>query len=200
MFHGDVVNTQRFAQQRLLSRRRDGRNARNPLGKRVFMDTRDPRGAVLETHLPDAAATRSLGAALARAAVPGMILLLRGTLGAGKTTLVQGFAAELGASPAASPSFVLAHRYAGGRLPLWHLDLYRIEDPEDVEDLDLEQYLPHDGVAVIEWPERAPGGFGVDHVDVDLSVEGDGRHARVRGFGRFATLALDRTSFDSAAR
>ena len=149
--------------------------------------------------LADESATRALGAALARSAEKGMIVLLRGPLGAGKTTFAQGFAAALGASPAASPSFVVAHRYDGGRLPLWHLDLYRIDDPEKIEDLDLEQYLPLDGVAVIEWPERAPNGFGNDVVDVELSVDGAGRRAVIRGRGRFAGIALDGRDVEGAA-
>src|SRR5579862_3502082 len=81
----------------------------------------DERVTVVERTLEDDAATRRLGADIAELAAGGMTLLLHGPLGAGKTTLAQGFAAALGTDAAASPSFVIAHLYAGGRMPLWHL-------------------------------------------------------------------------------
>jgi tRNA threonylcarbamoyladenosine biosynthesis protein TsaE len=139
-------------------------------------------------RLPDASATRSLGAALARDAVPGLVILLRGQLGAGKTTFAQGFASGLGAAYAVSPSFVLAHHYPGGRLPLWHLDLYRIEDAAAIDDLDLDQYVPVDGVALVEWAERAPGGWPLDRVEIDIAIDGLARRATVRGRGLGATI------------
>jgi tRNA threonylcarbamoyladenosine biosynthesis protein TsaE len=140
-------------------------------------------------HLPTEATTRDLGAALAGAAEPGTIVLLDGPLGAGKTTLVQGFARAVGAARAGSPSFVLAHHYPGGRMPVWHLDLYRIESAAEIDDLDLDQYLPEDGVALVEWAGRAAGRWPKDRLEVEMSIEGTGRAARVRGRGRCAASA-----------
>lgn len=118
------------------------------------------------------------------------MILLRGAIGAGKTTLVDGFAAGMGAGRATSPSFVLAHRYAGGRLPIVHLDLFRIEDPAAIADLDLGFYVPADGVALVEWPERAgPQAWTADRVEVELFIDGQTRRAAVRGFGACADLA-----------
>ena len=100
--------------------------------------------------------TAALGETWGREVQPGWVLALTGTLGAGKTQLVRGLARGLG-SPARvhSPTFVLVHLYEGGRLPLHHLDLYRLSGPEEVIGAGLEDYLyPRHAVAVIEWAER----------------------------------------------
>jgi tRNA threonylcarbamoyl adenosine modification protein YjeE len=136
--------------------------------------------------LKDEAQTRALGAELARLCPPGSVVLLRGPLGAGKTTLADGLIVALGGTKATSPTFTLAHRHDGARMPLWHLDLYRIEDPAAVDDLDLAQYLPADGVAVVEWPERAGDVWPDDRIDVELSVVGVARRAAITGHGRCA--------------
>ena len=137
-------------------------------------------------ELADEAQTRALGAELARSCPPGSVVLLRGPLGAGKTTLADGFIVALGGTRATSPTFTLAHRHDGARLPLWHLDLYRIEDPIAVDDLDLAQYLPQDGIAVVEWPERAGDVWPDDRIDVTLSVVGAARRASITAYGRCA--------------
>ena len=136
--------------------------------------------------LSDAPATRELGARLAALRPSGSVILLRGPLGAGKTTLVEGFVSALGGGRSASPTFVLAHHYLTPALPVWHLDLYRLEDPRDVEDLDLAQYMPADGVTLVEWPERAARSWPADRIEIDLRIDGHSRHARIEGFGRFA--------------
>jgi len=136
--------------------------------------------------LPDERATRDLGAALSAVAPPGTVILLDGPLGSGKTTLVQGFAAALGAGAAASPSFVLAHHYAGGRIPVWHLDLYRLEGDRAIDDLDLDQYMPRDGVALVEWASRSSDRWPRDRIEIDLAIEGTARKAMVRGRGALA--------------
>lgn len=108
--------------------------------------------------LPDAAATQRLGEILGRSLPAGSILLLEGDLGAGKTTLVQGIGLGLGiAEPIVSPTFTLVNEYPDGRIPLYHMDLYRLE-PAEAEALYLEQYwdgqdLPL-GIVAIEWADR----------------------------------------------
>ncbi len=155
--------------------------------KRVAMTT---DATTVSVSLPDETSTRALGAALAAAVSPGTVILLRGPLGAGKTTLVDGFARALGAGPATSPTFVIAHSYAGGRIPIWHVDLYRMEGENEVADLDLAQYAASDAITLCEWPERAGATWPEDAVSIELSVEGVGRRAQITGTGeRFTELA-----------
>jgi tRNA threonylcarbamoyladenosine biosynthesis protein TsaE len=109
--------------------------------------------------------TAALGEAWGREVQPGWVLALTGALGAGKTQLVRGLARGLGSQARVhSPTFVLVHLYEGGRLPLHHLDLYRLEGPAEVIGAGLEDYLyPRQAVAVIEWAERWLG-EGLDAV------------------------------------
>ncbi|PSR17946.1 tRNA (adenosine(37)-N6)-threonylcarbamoyltransferase complex ATPase subunit type 1 TsaE [filamentous cyanobacterium CCP3] len=108
--------------------------------------------------LPDAATTQRLGRRLGQLCPPGTVLLLSGDLGSGKTTLVQGIGACLGiAEPISSPTFTLINEYLEGRIPLYHVDLYRLE-PEQVSSLELENYWggaeTAPGLLAIEWSER----------------------------------------------
>ena len=99
--------------------------------------------------------TESLGEVWGRTAKKGLVIGLSGDLGAGKTQLVKGLARGLGITTRVhSPTFTLVNVYAGGRLTLFHLDLYRLETHEQILSVGLEEYLTPDGVAVIEWAER----------------------------------------------
>src|SRR6185312_12842537 len=105
------------------------------------------------SHSP--AETEALGESWGRAATKGLVIALSGDLGAGKTQLVKGLARGLGTtSRVHSPSFTLVNVYTGGRLTLFHLDLYRLETKEKILSAGIEDYLQPDGVAVIEWAER----------------------------------------------
>ncbi len=137
----------------------------------------------LTRTLQSASDTERLGAQLASAAVAGFTILLRGPLGAGKTTLVEGFVEAIGGGHAASPSFVLAHSYPDGRVPVWHLDLFRVVEQRDIDDLDLSQYLSADAVTLIEWSDNAEGPWPDDRIEIDLAIDGAGRRARIAGFG-----------------
>ena len=92
---------------------------------------------------------------LARTLTRGSVVLLSGDLGAGKTAFVRGLAEELGVDPAdvSSPTFTLLHEYRGGRLPLFHADLYRLNDAREIEELGLDE-IGEDGVLAIEWAEK----------------------------------------------
>ena len=109
--------------------------------------------ATFISHSP--AETEALGEKFGRAASRGLVVALTGELGAGKTQLVKGVARGLGVTARVhSPTFTLVNEYAGGRLKLFHLDLYRLETPEQILSAGLEEFLSPDGVAVIEWAER----------------------------------------------
>ena len=104
------------------------------------------------------AETEALGEAWGRTARPGLVLALQGDLGVGKTQLVRGLARGLGCRARVhSPTFTLVNEYLDGRLPLYHLDLYRLETPQQIASAGLEDFLQPDGVTVIEWAERLLG-------------------------------------------
>lgn len=101
------------------------------------------------------AETESLGAAWAHEARRGWVIGLSGDLGVGKTQLVKGLARGLGVIERVhSPTFALVNEHLHGRLPLFHLDLYRLETPEQIHSAGLEEFLQPDGVTVVEWVER----------------------------------------------
>ncbi len=113
----------------------------------------------------------------------GDVVLLHGDLGAGKTTLTQGIAAGMGVpEPVQSPTFTLVGEHQGTSLKLYHLDLYRLDDPSELESFGYEAYIaPEDGVSVVEWPERAgdwlPDAFWLISI---AHLGGDRRHLSAR--------------------
>ena len=120
------------------------------------MTNRSSGGGATSIVLPDAESTTALGRALAARLRPGDVLALFGSLGAGKTTLARGILEGLGHDgDVASPTFAIVQTYEPPdvRLPAWHVDLYRIDDPAELEELGLEEALA-EGVLLIEWPER----------------------------------------------
>ena len=104
-----------------------------------------------------------------------------GDLGAGKTTMIKGVADGLGVGEVVkSPSFVIVTEYAG-RLPVYHIDLYRLNDGRDFESIGLDSYLEGDGVCLIEWAERAEKVLSGKAIRVRMSVEGAGRRIQITG-------------------
>jgi tRNA threonylcarbamoyladenosine biosynthesis protein TsaE len=123
---------------------------------------------VLESK--SAAETESLGARIAERLQPGDLVLLSGDLGAGKTTLIRGACRALGVTePVTSPTFTIGQRYSGGRLPVSHLDLYRLESLEDEDPALLDDYLRPDAVAFVEWPGAGEGHLADPAVTVRLA-------------------------------
>ena len=125
--------------------------------------------------------TAAVGRDLARRLRAGDAVLLHGELGAGKTAFVRGLAEGLGlrAEDVSSPTFTLMQEYRGGRLSLFHVDLYRLDDPREIEDLGLDE-IGRDGVLAIEWAEKLPR---LPDGAIRISIEhgdGDERTIRVR--------------------
>ena len=109
------------------------------------------------TILSSIEASQAFGESWAAELTGGEIFALHGVLGAGKTQLVKGLARGIGfEGDVTSPTFTLIHEYLGGRLPLFHIDLYRIRSEKEAVDLGIEEYLPSEGITVIEWPDRIP--------------------------------------------
>jgi tRNA threonylcarbamoyladenosine biosynthesis protein TsaE len=123
--------------------------------------------------------TEALGAELAERLEPGDVVVVSGEVGAGKTTLIRGACRALGIEqPVTSPTFTIGHRYEGGRLPVSHLDLYRLEGLEGEEPALLDDYLVPDAVAFVEWPAVAePQLAGRRIVPVRLAHAGGDRRA-----------------------
>jgi tRNA threonylcarbamoyladenosine biosynthesis protein TsaE len=146
----------------------------------------------LETRTPEA--TRDLGARLAAVAAAGDVLCLWGDLGAGKTVFAKGFGAGLGvAGTISSPSFVLMGEYAG-RLPLFHIDLFRLATAEEALDGGLLDDRQAGGVVLVEWPDRL--GAALPPARLDVRIDGGGDEARrIRleahgaGFARYVDAA-----------
>lgn len=129
-----------------------------------------------ELILPDNDATLAAGAQLAGVVRPGDVILLSGSLGMGKTSLARGLLSALGlAEEAPSPSFAIVQPYEPPevRLAVLHVDLYRIDDPGELDELGLEE-ARRDGVLLIEWPERAPGRWP-DALHLTITPQGEGR-------------------------
>jgi tRNA threonylcarbamoyladenosine biosynthesis protein TsaE len=130
--------------------------------------------------LPDENATLALGAALAPLMAPGLVVTLRGELGAGKTTLVRGLLRALGhAGRVKSPTYSLVEVYKVSRLHLYHFDFYRLHDPDEWIDAGFRDAFDGHNVCLIEWPERAHGRLPPADLDISLQVSETGRLAQL---------------------
>ena len=128
--------------------------------------------------------TQALGVVIGKAAQPGNVILLNGNLGSGKTCLTQGIARGLGINQyTTSPSFVLV-RELRGRLMLYHVDLYRLENTSEIEDLGLDDYLYGQGVTVVEWAQRSLQLLPAEHLRITLEyIAESGRTLKLQSHG-----------------
>lgn len=109
----------------------------------------------MEITLNGVAETRRFAACLAEFLSPGMVLCLTGDLGAGKTTFTQALAGALGVTePVTSPSFTIVQEYHSGRIPIYHMDVYRVEDAAELDDFGFDEYFAGKALVVVEWAER----------------------------------------------
>ncbi|MBS0471219.1 MAG: tRNA (adenosine(37)-N6)-threonylcarbamoyltransferase complex ATPase subunit type 1 TsaE [Proteobacteria bacterium] len=141
--------------------------------------------------LADPAATQSLGARIAAGLHVGDAVALEGDLGAGKTTLARAILQALGVTEdVPSPTFTLVQHYETSKMPVRHYDLYRIENPAELEELGLEEALD-EGVALIEWPERALAWLPPNRLHISMTIMGKGREARLRGPSRWSAAMAE---------
>jgi tRNA threonylcarbamoyladenosine biosynthesis protein TsaE len=128
------------------------------------------------TETRTAEETEAVGARLAERLSAGDVVVVSGEVGAGKTTLIRGAARALGVSePVTSPTFTIGRRYVGGRLPISHLDLYRLEDMEMEDPALIDDYLGGEGVAFVEWPAVGIERLGRPALEVRLEHAGEDR-------------------------
>ena len=134
--------------------------------------------------LDDEAATSALGAALAGALRVGEAICLTGPLGAGKSTLARALIRALTTptEDVPSPTFTLVQFYEGASISVAHFDLYRLTSADEAYENGLDEAL-EDGAALIEWPERLEGRLPPDRLDIEITIEGDGRRARLTPSG-----------------
>lgn len=127
---------------------------------------------IVETYSSEE--TFRLGESFGKQAVPGQIYTLKGDLGTGKTVFTQGFASGLGIrEPVSSPTFTIVQVYEEGRLPFYHFDVYRIADPEEMDEIGYEDYFFGEGVCLIEWAELIGELIPEDavHVTIEKNLE-----------------------------
>lgn len=140
---------------------------------------------IRETVTQSAEETIAFGRTLAELLTPPKLVLLRGDLGAGKTTLVKGIAAAFDAASeedVTSPTFTLIHEYRGARANLYHIDLYRIDTPRELDTLALDDLRSENSLLLIEWGEKFPRLVRDRDVEISLEREGEsGRRIRVSG-------------------
>lgn len=135
----------------------------------------------LAVTLPDEAATAALAVQLAAALDDGLVVYLHGPLGAGKTSFARALLTALGVGERVkSPTYSLIEGYVAGGRPAWHLDLYRIADPGELEWLGLDALADPEALVLIEWPERGLGALPAADIELELAYAGDGRHANFR--------------------
>lgn len=141
------------------------------------------------THSPEE--TEKLGAALAQRLKPGTIIAYTGDLGAGKTAFTRGLAKGLGyTQPVTSPTYTIVNEYLGGRLPLFHFDMYRLASSDDLWDIGWEDYLEREGVCAVEWSENVQDAME-DAITVTIEKLGETtRQITIEGGQGYADFSL----------
>jgi tRNA threonylcarbamoyladenosine biosynthesis protein TsaE len=135
--------------------------------------------------------TESVGAALGKIIEPGTVIAYRGDLGAGKTAFTRGLARGLGCTEiVTSPTYTIVNEYLGGRIPLFHFDMYRLRSSDDLFDIGWEDYLDRGGVCAVEWSENVDDAME-DALYITIEKLGeDARRITIEGGGDLADLSL----------
>ncbi len=150
---------------------------------------------IYTTHLNNEQATLNLGQEIAKYSEELSVIFLQGHLGAGKTTLVRGLLRGLNYPGfVKSPSFTIVEPYTHAKKPVYHFDLYRIADPQELEYIGLRDYLSQDHLCVFEWPEHALGMLPQPDLIVKLDFDREGRTAHVSAETEYGKYVLERLS------
>ena len=135
--------------------------------------------------------TEKVGAALGKILQPGTVLAYRGDLGAGKTAFTRGLARGLGyAEPVTSPTYTIVNEYLGGRLPLFHFDMYRLASSDDLWDIGWEDYLERGGICAVEWSENVDDAMENAIYVTIYKIGEESRRIVIEGGKDFADLSL----------
>src|SRR5512139_85239 len=154
----------------------------------------------LSAELPDDAATAALAARVGAAVDGGLVAYLHGPLGAGKSSFARALLQSMGVAwRIKSPTYSLMESYPLGDAQAWHLDLYRIADPDELEWLGMDALGEAAALVLIEWPERGIGAIPAADLDVFLEYAGTGRHAVLRAASARGEHLLARLSADAAS-
>ena len=145
----------------------------------------------MEFTTNSAAQTEAVGVDLGQVLLPGTVLAYRGDLGAGKTAFTRGLARGLGAAePVTSPTYTIVNEYLSGRIPLFHFDMYRLKNSDDLFDIGWDDYLERGGVCAVEWSENVADAME-NAIFVTIEKTGEGtRRITVEGGGNLADLSL----------